>query len=84
VRNLVPRSEKRTIIGVYGDRELKERKNRRTKLLNEQLHNLHSSCNIVREIKLKKRIWVKHEDMKYAYNILVGKFQGKLPFGAQT
>jgi hypothetical protein len=49
------RSEKRKIIGFYGGWELKERKNRRRELLNKQLQNLHSSCNIVGEIKLKKK-----------------------------
>jgi hypothetical protein len=67
VRNFVSRAEKRKIIGVYGDRGLKERKNRWVELLNEQLHNLHFSCNIVGENKLKKKkIWVNHGDMKYA------------------
>jgi hypothetical protein len=53
--NLVSRSERGTITDVYDDKRLKGRKNRRRELLNDQFQNLHSSCNIAKEIKLKKR-----------------------------
>jgi hypothetical protein len=55
------------------------------KLHNEELHSLHSSPNIIRMIKSRRMKWVGHVmtmgEMRNAYKILVGKPQGKRPFG---
>jgi hypothetical protein len=55
------------------------------KLNNEELHNLHSSPNIIRMIKPRRMRWTGHvarrgETMN-AYRILVGKPEGKRPLG---
>jgi hypothetical protein len=54
------------------------------KLLNEELHNLYFSTNIIRMIKFWK-IWARHVartgDMRNAYKILFGKPEGKTPLG---
>jgi hypothetical protein len=53
------------------------------RLNHEELHYLSASPNTVREIKLRKMGWAGHvariEEMRYAYNILVGKPEGKTP-----
>jgi hypothetical protein len=55
------------------------------KLHNEELHNLHASCNIIRVIKLKRIKWAKHVtlmgEVRIAYKILIGKCEGKRPLG---
>jgi hypothetical protein len=55
------------------------------KLHNEELHGLYSSPNIVRVIKARRMRWAGHvarmEEMKGAYNILVGKPEGRRPLG---
>jgi len=47
------------------------------KLHNEELHNLYTSLNIIWVIKLRRMRWSEHvarvEEMRNAYNILVGK-----------
>jgi hypothetical protein len=62
--------------------DLREREWRR--LHNEELHHLYTSPNVIRVIKSKRMGWVVHaaciEDRK-SYNILVGKPEGKRPFG---
>jgi hypothetical protein len=55
------------------------------KLLNEELHNLHSSPSIIRMIKSRRMKWARHvarigEKMN-AYRILLGKPEGKRPLG---
>jgi hypothetical protein len=55
------------------------------KLHNEDLHNLYTSPNIILMIKSRRMRWVCHVarigEMKNAYKILVGKPEGKRPFG---
>jgi hypothetical protein len=46
------------------------------RLRNEELHNLYTSPNIIRVMKLRRM-----EQMRNSYNILVGKFEGKRPLG---
>jgi hypothetical protein len=55
------------------------------KLHSEELHNLHSSTDIIRQIKSRQIRWVGHvarmgEDRKL-YKVLVGKPEGKRPRG---
>jgi hypothetical protein len=54
-------------------------------LHNEELHNLYSSPSIIRMIKSKKLRWTGHVarmgEKRNAYNILVGKPEGKIPLG---
>jgi len=56
----------------------------RRRLHNEDLHNLYVSSYIIRVIK-SKRIWKGHGarmgEIRNAYEILVGKPEGKRPFG---
>jgi hypothetical protein len=55
------------------------------KLLNEELHNLYSSPNIIRLIKSNRMRWAGHvarmRETRNAYRILVGKLEGKRPLG---
>jgi hypothetical protein len=51
------------------------------RLHNEELHDLYTSSSIIRVIKSRRMKWVEHivhmEEMRNAYNILVGKSEGK-------
>jgi hypothetical protein len=53
------------------------------KLNNEELHGLYSSSGIVRVIKERRMRWVRHVarmgEVKDAYNILVGRPEGRRP-----
>jgi hypothetical protein len=55
------------------------------KLYNEKLHNLYSSSNIIRVIKLRMMKWAGHAacmgEMRNAYKILVRKHEGRRQFG---
>jgi hypothetical protein len=55
------------------------------KLHNEELHNLYSSPNIIRMIKLRRMSWARHVarmgEKRNGYRILVGKPEGKTPLG---
>jgi len=55
------------------------------KLYNEELNGLYCSPNIVWLIKLRKIRWTGHVasmgDRNSAYSVLVGKPEGKRPFG---
>jgi hypothetical protein len=57
------------------------------KLLNEELHILYSSPNIIRMIKSRSRRWagliVRMGEKRNAYSILVGKPGRKRPSGRQ-
>jgi len=51
---------------------------------NEHLHNLYASPNIIRVIKSRRMDMgrlARMEEMRNAYNILVGKPEGKRPLG---
>jgi hypothetical protein len=55
------------------------------RLHNTELHNLYSSPNIIKVIKLRMIKWVGYiarmGDMRNVYKILVGKAEGKRPLG---
>jgi hypothetical protein len=55
------------------------------KLHNEELHGLYSSPSIIRIIKARSMRLVGHvarmEEVRGAYNILVGKLEGRRPLG---
>jgi hypothetical protein len=55
------------------------------KLHNELLHGLYSSPSIVRVIKARRMRWAGHVacmgEVRGAYNILVGKPEGRRPLG---
>jgi hypothetical protein len=55
------------------------------KLHNEELHNLYSSLDIIRQVKSRRMRWAGHvarmgEERKL-YKVLVGKPKGKRPLG---
>jgi hypothetical protein len=55
------------------------------KLHNEELHNLYSSPDIIRQDKSRRMRWAGHvarmgEERK-VYKVLVGKLKGKIPLG---
>jgi hypothetical protein len=55
------------------------------KLHNEELHNLYSSPDIIRQVKSRRMRWAVHvarmgEERK-VYKVLVGKPEGKRPLG---
>jgi hypothetical protein len=55
------------------------------KLHNEELHNLYSSPDIIRQVKSRRMRWAGHvvrmgEERK-VYKVLVGKPEGKRPLG---
>jgi hypothetical protein len=55
------------------------------KLHNEELHNLYSSPDIIRQVKSRRMMWAGHmarmgEERK-VYKVLVGKPEGKRPVG---
>jgi hypothetical protein len=55
------------------------------KLHNEELHNFYSCPGIIRRIKSRRMRWAAHvalmREEKYVYKVLVGKPEGKRPFG---
>jgi hypothetical protein len=55
------------------------------KLQNEELHNLYSSPNIIRQIKSKRMRWAKHvarmEEDREVYKVLMGRPEVKRPLG---
>jgi hypothetical protein len=55
------------------------------KLHNEELHNLYSSPDIIRQVKSRRMRWAGHvarmgEERK-VYKVFVGKLEGKRPLG---
>jgi hypothetical protein len=55
------------------------------KLRNEELHNLYSSPDIIRQVKSRRKTWAGHvarmgEERK-VYKVLMGKPEGKRPLG---
>jgi hypothetical protein len=68
----------RRIFGPKGDEVMGEWR----KLRNEELHNLYSSPNIIRQIKSKIIMWAGHVACmgeRKVYKVLVGKLSGKRP-----
>jgi hypothetical protein len=53
------------------------------KVHNEELHGLYYSPNIVRVIKARRMRWAGHGGGEGAYNILVGRPEGRRPLGRQ-
>jgi hypothetical protein len=55
------------------------------KLHNEELHNLYSSPDIIRQVKSTRMRWAGHvasmEEERKVYKVLVGKPEGKRPLG---
>jgi hypothetical protein len=55
------------------------------KLHNEELHNLYSSPDIIRQIKSRRMRWVGHVacmgENRKVYKVSVGKLEGKRPLG---
>jgi hypothetical protein len=55
------------------------------RLHNEELHNLYSSPNIIKQIKARIMIWAGHVSRmgkeRKVYRVLVGKPEGKRPLG---
>jgi hypothetical protein len=55
------------------------------RLHNKELHNLYTSLNIIRVMKSRGMRWAwrvgRLGEMRNAYNILVGKAEGKRPLG---
>jgi len=53
--------------------------------LNDELHSLYSSLNIIRVIKSRRMRWAGHMacmgEGKGVYRILVGRLEGKRPLG---
>jgi hypothetical protein len=71
----------RSIFGLKGDDMTGEWR----KLHSEELHNLYSSPDIIRQIKSRRMRWARHvarmgEERKL-YKVLVGKPEGKKPLG---
>jgi hypothetical protein len=55
------------------------------KLHNEELHNLYSSPDIIRQVKSRRMRWAGHvarmREERKVYKVLVGKPEGKRPLG---
>jgi len=55
------------------------------RLHNEEFHSLYASPNVVMVIKSRRIKWAGHValmgEMRNAYNILIGKTEGKRPLG---
>jgi hypothetical protein len=76
--------ENRVLRRIFGPKR-DEVTGERRKLLNEELHNLYSSPNVIRQMKSRRMRWAGHvarmgEERK-VYTVLVGKPEGKRPLG---
>jgi hypothetical protein len=76
--------ENRVLRRIFGPKR-DEVKGECRKLLNEELHNLYSSPDIIRQVKSRRMRWAGHvarmgEERK-VYKVLVGKPEGKRPLG---
>jgi hypothetical protein len=71
----------RRIFGPKRDEETGEWR----KLHNEELHNLYSSPDIIRQVKSRRMRWAGHvarmREERKVYKVLVGKPEGKRPLG---
>jgi hypothetical protein len=76
--------ENRVLKGIFGPRRDEVRGEWR-KLQSEELHNLYSSPDIIRQIKLRRSRWAGHVarmgEGRNLYRVLVGKPEGKRPLG---
>jgi hypothetical protein len=75
--------ENRVLRGIFGFKRAGEIYDRR-KLRNEKLYNMYSSSNIITLINLWRKRWAMHValmEIRNAYRIMVGKPEGKRPFG---
>jgi hypothetical protein len=56
-----------------------------SKIHNEELHNLYSSPDIIRQVKSRRMMWAGHVarmgQERKVYRVLVGKPEGKIPLG---
>jgi hypothetical protein len=76
--------ENRVLRRIFGPKR-DEVTGERRKLHNEELHNLYSSADIIRQINSRRMRWAGHvarkgEERK-VYKVLVGKPEGKRPLG---
>jgi hypothetical protein len=73
--------ENRVLRKIFGSKRDDEVTGDLRKLHNEEVHNLYSSPDIIRIIKLRKMRWAGHvaqmRETRNAYRILVGKPEGK-------
>jgi hypothetical protein len=51
------------------------------KLYNEELHNMYSFPDKIRQIKLRRMKWTRMREERKVYRVLVGKPEGKRPLG---
>jgi hypothetical protein len=77
-------SENRVLRRIFGPKR-DEVKVEWRKLHNEELHNLYSSPDTIRQVKSRQMMWAGHvvrmgEERK-VYKVLVGKPRGKRPLG---
>jgi hypothetical protein len=74
--------ENRVLSGIFGPKR-DEVTGEWRKLHNGELHNLHSSPNITRQIKSRRMRWAGHVarmgEGRNVYRVLVGKLEGKRP-----
>jgi hypothetical protein len=76
--------ENRVLRGIFGPKR-NEVTGEWKKLHNGELHNLYSSRDIIRQIKSRRMRWAGHVarmgEGRNVYRVLVGKPEGKKPFG---
>jgi hypothetical protein len=77
-------SENRVLRRIFGPKR-DEVTGERRKLPHEELHNLYSSPDIIRQVKSRRMRWAGHVarmgEEKKVYKVLVGKPEGRRPLG---
>jgi hypothetical protein len=77
-------SENSVLRGIFGPKR-DEVTGEWRKLHNEELHNLYSSPDIIRQVKSRQMRWAGHVahmgEERRVYKVLVGKPEGKRPLG---